>query len=382
MSPLLMNQLQKNIIITSLGHFLVHAMNMILPAIFVILESEFTVSLVYLGELATIQILFLGLGGFPAGFLADRFGSRIVLLIYFFGLIIASVWLFFTKTFIMTALGLGFLGLITGLYHPAGLKMVSHLPNVSSYMSYHGVFGSLGLAAGPIYGAWMSSWLGWRYAYLTMGVLAFAALCFLLTYHREAKPRQISFQLKGKFTRAHILIISIASLWGFTHHGLFNFLPYYFENVVETSLGAVVGSGFLTGFVLLLGIIGQLGGGRLGERYLRKNLYIWVVLLNIPFLIGMAFLNGFSLVVLTGMLGAVNFMFQPVNNSLLADVTPTENRGIIYGFSAGISFGIGSFAGIAGGYLGELLSINAIFPAMAIVLLPAGLLAILLKKSI
>ena len=61
-----MSQLQKNIIITSMGHFLVHAMTMILPVILVILEEEFSVSLIYLGELATIQIRFLGLGGFPA----------------------------------------------------------------------------------------------------------------------------------------------------------------------------------------------------------------------------------------------------------------------------------------------------------------------------
>ena len=78
-----MSQLQKNIIITSIGHFLVHSMTMILPAILVILEKEFSVSLVQLGQLATIQILFLGLGGFPSGILADRFGSRMVLMVFF-----------------------------------------------------------------------------------------------------------------------------------------------------------------------------------------------------------------------------------------------------------------------------------------------------------
>ena len=144
-----MSQLQKNIIITSIGHFLVHSMTMILPAILVILEKEFSVSLVQLGQLATIQILFLGLGGFPSGILADRFGSRMVLMVYFAGLVISALWLYFSTTFIMAAIGLGFLGLVTGLYHPAGLKMVSHSPNVSRYMSYHGVSGSLGLAAGP-----------------------------------------------------------------------------------------------------------------------------------------------------------------------------------------------------------------------------------------
>ena len=157
-------------------------------------------------------------------------------------------------------------------------------------------------------------------------------------------------------------------------------LRNYFEETVKTGFGAVVGSGFLTGFVLLLGIIGQLSGGRLGEIFQRKNLYVWVVGLNIPFLILMAFYQGWILVGITGILGAINFMFQPVNNSLLADVTPIGNRGIIYGFSAGISFSVGSFAGIIGGYLGEALSINHIFPSMALFLIPAVLLAILLKK--
>ena len=55
-----MSQFQKNIIITSIGHFLVHAMMMILPAVLVLLEAEFSVSLISLGRLVTIQILFLG----------------------------------------------------------------------------------------------------------------------------------------------------------------------------------------------------------------------------------------------------------------------------------------------------------------------------------
>jgi len=50
-----MSNFQKNIIITSIGHFLVHAMTMILPAILVLLETEFSVSLISLGKLMTIQ---------------------------------------------------------------------------------------------------------------------------------------------------------------------------------------------------------------------------------------------------------------------------------------------------------------------------------------
>ena len=101
---------------------------------------------------------------------------------------------------------------------------------------------------------------------------------------------------------------------------------------------------------------------------------------NIPFLIMMAIYTETLLIGITCMLGAVNFMFQPVNNSLLADETPTDQRGIIYGISAGISFGIGSLAGIVGGYIGEIFSIQYIFPSMAVILVPAVILAIVLKK--
>ena len=166
------------------------------------------------------------------------------------------------------------------------------------------------------------------------------------------------------------------------HHGLFNFLSYYFNESVETGWNAEVTSGFLLGLVLILGIIGQLFGGRLGERFKRKNLYSWVVGLNIPFLILMAFFNGWPLICIASFLGAVNFMFQPIHNSFLADVTASETRGIVYGFSAGFSFGVGSLAGLIGAYIGDINSIHYIFPSMAIFLIPAVFLAIVLKKMV
>ena len=146
--------------------------------------------------LSGIQILFLGLGGFPAGILADRFGSRMVLMVFFAGLVISAIWLYFSTSFFMAVIGLGFLGLVTGLYHPAGLKMVSHSPNVSRYMSYHGISGSLGLAAGPFYGSWISNWFDWRTAYLLLGCVAFLGLIFLILYHQDSGPQTNKMKLK------------------------------------------------------------------------------------------------------------------------------------------------------------------------------------------
>ena len=249
-------------------------------------------------------------------------------------------------------------------------------------MSYHGVSGSLGLAAGPMYGGWMANWQGWRTAYLLLGGLALFGFIFLLLYKHDTGPRSDKLKLKFTLSKPQIIIIAVAALWSLAHHGLFNFLPKYVNDAVQTPWSAVVISGTLTGFVLILCIIGQLMGGRLGNHFQRKNVYIWVVGLNIPFLIMIAFLNGWILVAVAGILGAVNFMFQPIHNSLLADVTVSENRGIVYGFSAGISFGIGSLAGVIGGYIGDIFTINHIFPSMAVFLIPAVFLAIVLKKML
>ena len=188
----------------------------------------------------------------------------------------------------------------------------------------------------------MSNWLDWRTAYLLLGCVAFLGLIFLIFNHQESGQRSNKFKLKFSFNNAQIIIIAVGALWGVAHHGLFNFLPLYFKESIDTGWDANVVSGFLLGFVLILGIIGQLLGGRLGERFERKNLYSWAVGLNIPFLIIIAFLNGWTLVGIAGILGAVNFMFQPIHNSLLADETDSNQRGIVYGFSAGISFGVGS----------------------------------------
>ena len=368
-------------LITSIGHFLVHSMTMILPAILIVLQKEFSISLFELGKLVTIQIMFLGLGGFPSGILVDCYGEKKVLSVYFIGLFVSTVWLYFSQTFFMVAVGLGLLGLITGLYHPAGLKIVSNSINISKFMSYHGVFGSIGLAFGPIYGSLMISFFNWRLAYLFLGIFSMIGLFLLFKY--DDNDRKIkNINIKIKFSSSQIMIMLIASLWGLAHHGLFNFLPYYFREAVKTNFTPILFSGFLTSFILILGVLGQLIGGILGEKFDRKNIYIVIVGLNIPFLIMMGFTSGWILIFITGFLGAINFMFQPINNSLLADVTGNSQRGTVYGFSAGISFGIGSLSGMIGGYFGEIFSINYIFPIMTIFLIPAVFLAIILKKML
>jgi len=370
------------ILLTGLGHFLVHCVTMILPVILILLESEFNISLVKLGTLVTTQFLFMGLGGLPAGILVDRFSSKRILIFYFIGLSLSCLWLYNSTSYYSFAIGMASLGLVAGLYHPAGLKIISHAKDVSRYMSYHGVFGSMGLATGPLFAAWVSNSYTWRLAYLVLAFISFLGLVMTMFYSEEKNENPEWPSLKVNLSRSHLILFTVSAIWGIAHHGVFNFLPYYFSERVELGFNPVSEGGILTGFVLGLGILGQLFGGRIGSRYPRKSLLVWVVGLNIPFLLLMSYSWGTPLILFACMMGAINFMFQPISNSLIADVSPVQGRGLIYGISFALSFGVGSFSGIICGYIGDYLQTNMIFLAMAFILIPATIFSWLLKKDV
>ena len=370
------------ILLTGLGHFLVHCVTMILPVILILLESEFNISLVKLGTLVTTQFLFMGLGGLPAGILVDRFSSKRILIFYFIGLSLSCLWLYNSTSYYSFAIGMASLGLVAGLYHPAGLKIISHAKDVSRYMSYHGVFGSMGLATGPLFAAWVSNSYTWRLAYLVLAFISFLGLVMTMFYSEEKNENPEWPSLKVNLSRSHLILFTVSAIWGIAHHGVFNFLPYYFSERVELGFNPVSEGGILTGFVLGLGILGQLFGGRIGSRYPRKSLLVWVVGLNIPFLLLMSYSWGTPLILFACMMGAINFMFQPISNSLIADVSAVQGRGLIYGISFALSFGVGSFSGIICGYIGDYLQTNMIFISMAIILIPATIFAWLLKKEV
>jgi len=378
-----MGQNRKILLTTITGHALVHSITLVYPAIMIVLRNQFNVSLVELGELGTIQFLFFGLGAFPAGWLVDRIGSRRVLIIYFWGLAASAFIITLAKSFLILAVGLGSLGLFAGLYHPAGLNLISHTRKLSQNMGYHGISGSIGLAAGPLIGGGIAGFTDWRLAYILLALVAAAGALFTLTQvqsesiesHSDTHPRLT-------LTSAHWVVFIVSALWGFAHHGLFNYLPLYFTEAVSwDGLADSAKGGLLTALVLVLGVIGQMVGGRLGESIPRRRLLAWVVGLNIPFLILMGYTQDMTLIIIVGILGAINFTYQPVNNSLIADITPASSRGMIYGISSGLGFGVGSFAATAGGYIGQYYTLSQIFPVLSIVLIPAVLLSLTLVRD-
>tara|TARA_B100001559_G_C16141578_1_gene457698 strand:- start:208 stop:639 length:432 start_codon:yes stop_codon:yes gene_type:complete len=130
-------------------------------------------------------------------------------------------------------------------------------------------------------------------------------------------------------------------------------------------------AGVFPSFVFISGIIGQIIGGKLGSHFNRVRILPYIIAMNIPFLLLMGNSKGIMLVFCSLCLGMTYFSSQPICNTIIADLTNSNNRGIGYGINFFLSMGIGSLAAMVGGILAINYGTNIIFISMGILLFPA-----------
>ena len=375
--------------ITSLGHLLNHSLTLIYPVVMIQLATLYPqTSLTTLGLLGTVHYLFYGLGAFPAGWLTDRLGARNILLIYFLGSAAAVVYLVLTTGLINLAVGLALLGLFCALYHPSGLTLISHnSPRISRHLGIHGIAGSLGLTLGPLVGGAVAGWFGWRAPFALFGFFAAITGIYLwLSSANDAAHRSPLHPQARRPTLLRPLIYCylIGIFMGLAHRGTLNFLPLHFSQVFESAgwrMAPVMVGGFLTALVLACGILGQTLGGVWGDRYRRHRIMVTVVALNIPLLILVTMTRGYFMVLLAALWGVVNFAYQPIANALISDFSSPRQRGTLFGILHGLTFGVGALAATLAGAIGDWWGTAAIFAAMGMLLLPAIVVGLLLRRE-
>lgn len=377
------------LILTGLSHFNVHSGMLIFPAIMGILMKEFEVNLSTLGWVYMISNFMFGLGAIPAGWIERKIGGRTLLLIYLLGAAASGIMVVLSRDLKTLTAALMMLGLFCSIYHPAGLTLISRrISQTSRAMGYHGIAGSSGLAAGPLLAAWLASSISWRWAYgsLAMFCLVLAAVTAIVIPTRKAAVREEDAVQSGP-TRIFPLLMYyvIAVLIGLTFYGFSTYMPIHFsenlEGVLE-SLDGVVRGGFFATLVLVAGIPGQLLGGRWGDKFDKVRLLQMIAIAHIPLLIAFG-VNRSEIMILSGvLLGVVHFMVQPIGNALIAKLTSDTSRGLGYGISFFLSFGIGSLASGFGGNLAVKYGVSMVFPFVAILMLMVFFVALFLRRAI
>jgi MFS family permease len=350
-----------------------HGLVLVLPAVLVALRAEFGASFATLGTIATISLMLYGLGALPAGLLADRVGAPL-LLRAFAGMSALCCLLAAVAPGIWWLAGvLALLGAAGALYHPAGLAEITlNAPGGGRELGIHGGWGNAGtalapLAAGAVAGVWT-----WRASY---GLAAVAAVLVLLAVVRGVPlGRRLPPQAppaageRNRSTRA--VVMSLAAAEGFIFQGFVTFLPAFMAEVGGAGQAAAARGGALSAAVLLLGVPGQLAGGRLAETGARTLALRYAGLYGAAVLVGLAVrAAGASLlgVALAGLFSLLIFLGQPLTNQLVSRSTRAGRRGTAYGTYFSLSFGVGALSGVAGGLVADRAGLAAVFGFLGLV---------------
>ena len=386
-----MNRFEKTILaITGGSHLSVHALMLALPSLIPIIRNEFNVGLDTLGFVVTISAFMFGLGAIPAGWAEKRFGGRQLLLIYQFGSSLSAILVALSSSFEMMVISLGLMGFFCSIYHPAGLTLISHRVNkLTKGMAVHGIFGSTGSALGPILATAVAALISWRASYAVLGtfngILAISTF-FAIPYRRRADIPEEEFANHEEKTNKPALILYFLTnaFLGMAYYGFTTFMPVHFAdntNSLLPSMSANMKAGLFPTMVFIAGIGGQLIGARIGDRFHKPTALLWIILANIPFFILMGYTTDLFLVLSSLMLGVAYFSNQPIGNTLIAQFTRSQNRGLGYGISFFLSFGIGSLAAGFSGIIAVKMGVSAVFPSMGLLLIPSVIFGWFMRKA-
>ena len=379
------------VLLISCAHALVHTFELALPAVEQMIGDEYGVGKASTGALGMVWRLPFGLVAVLAGYLADRYGSRPLLIVYLIGCSATAVLARWSPSFNILLLVMLAMVCFASIYHPAGLSLISRetTPETrGSALGLHGIVGSLGIAGAP-FGAMLlfsSGDLDWRdyYLILTVPAMLIAGQLWFdeLRLRKAVKVSPVEVSLDAASEEAicwsrYLILVSAGALSGFVYGAFMHFLPRYLDTAGLRPEDWTPASfrNALAAVVLVFGAIGQGIAGRLCRPGRLEFLLVVVLFGNVPPLLWMAFAEGPSRFVAACVLAVVHFMNQPVYNSLIAQHIPASRRSLGYGFSNMMCFGIGAFGSLfAGQFDGE--SADAIvYGSLAGVAAAAGLSA-------
>jgi MFS family permease len=328
----------------SAAHFVSHYYILLLAPLLPFVRADYGVSYTEIGvALAAFNTVSAVLQT-PAGFLVDRLGARILLIL---GLLLgASAFIVagLVHSFWMLVAMFALAGVGNTVYHPADYALLSqHVPSarIGQAFSVHTFAGMLGSAVAPPTLLMMHAVWGWRGAFIGAGILGFAVAAVLLVI-RDA-PSAPTHPAKSNeatqpgsirlLTSAPILLnLGFFTLLAMMSGGIYNYsVPAFgalYGTPVETANAALTGN-------LLLSALGVLVGGLLVARTSRHGLVA---------AIGLAFMAAFTLLVakidlgtiaLIGAMSAAGFfsgVIMPSRDMIVRAVTPSGSFGKVFGF--------------------------------------------------
>jgi MFS family permease len=351
---------------------------LVFPAITMPIIATTDMPLESVVKLSFMMYFAYGVGALPAGYLADRWEARRLLImgVYMMGLGMALVGFFPSPALIPVWLLI--VGLGASVYHPAGLALISHTVKKRGHaLGINGVFGNLGIATAPLITGVLTWLFSWQTACISIGLssVVTGALLSRIPIDETVHPVHAKRGDGDSSYMKYFVILGAALVFGgLAYRGNTVLLPAYLEiktsffaRLIEalpferTGSSATLGATVLTSVVFFFGIFGQLLGGKLADRRDLRYAYLGVHAAALPFLVAMAFTTDYLLAFCAAVYALFSLGMQPIENSLIAALTPAKWRSTGFAIKFILTFGVGALAVYLVGIVKTQYSLEAVY---------------------
>lgn len=313
------------------------------------------------------------------GWISDRVGGRSIVVTGFALTSVGGALLGETHRLAVIVLLLLAVGVGTSLFHPQALAGVRRLTAGRRGLrtSFFLVGGELGRGLWPTLASLLVAHLGLGYLWI-IGLPGALTIGFLLRWApplraapAERRRRSADLRWSGR-QRPLATLVAYAGLRGFAIFGLVTFIPVLWHIRGES---LVAGASVIT-TILVVGIVGNLGGGHLADRLGRRLVLVGSAIAVAVLIAPIGYLRGPGIWVLGGVLGCVLFMTLSTTILIGQDIFP-ESPSFGSGVALGLSNAIGALLVLVLGLFVDRSDIHVAFLAMA----GASLLAVVAAIS-
>ena len=316
----------------NIAHALDHFVLLIYPTAVIAIAAEQQLPYASLIGLATGAFVAFGLFSLPMGWLAERFGRRNLLGIFFGGCGVACLGLSTANSPIAFGIWLLILGMFSAIYHPIGSTMlVTHTRRLGRDLGINGVWGNLGAAFASGLTALVTASFGWRAAFILPGLVCLitgAAFFTLVPGDGDGQGRASGASAVISVARPMTLFLLFATAivaGGLTFNMTTIALPKIIDERVGTTLPLVL-IGSLATVVFVFGALTQLLMGQLVDRLTLPRIFAGLSILQ-PLGLGLAALTT-GIPMLAGLVLAMAAIYGQVvvNDAMVARYVPVQYR--------------------------------------------------------
>jgi MFS transporter, FSR family, fosmidomycin resistance protein len=331
--------------LVGLAHGTSHFFHLIVAPLFPWLKIQFGLTYAELGLLVSVFFVISGVGQATAGFVVDRVGALPVLLTGVALLGLSALALAVAQNYPMLMLGAAIAGLGNSVFHPADFTLLNRRVSSSRLahaFSVHGIAGTLGWAAAPVFLGGLAVTIGWRGALAGAAVLAFGVLALLVVNRGvlgteesprpgHAPARQAATSLEFLRVPAVWMCFAFFFITSMALGGVQSFMPAALHDLYDAPLS--LASMSITLFMLSYAG-GMIGGGFLAARTRHHERIIaaaFLLMAAMAMLIGTGWLPLPTIALAIAVMGFGAGIAGPSRDLLVRAAAPRNATGRVYG---------------------------------------------------